>query len=84
MEVIESCVIPMVVSLVDGVFRISFRIVSDLLYAVVLGAAFMKEHQSTISFHNREGFRPTPESTWMSFSSHTTNSTTSSKDVTAA
>ena len=84
MEVIGSCVIHMVFSPVDRVFRISFRIVRDLLYAVVLGVAFMKARHSTISFRDKEGFRPTTESTRVSFSSHTTNSATSSKDVTAA
>ena len=44
----------------------------------------MTEHHSTISFREREGFKPTLESTWVSFSSHTTNSATSSKDITAA
>ena len=82
MEVIGSCVIPVVFSPVDRVLRISFRIVRDLPYAVVLGAAFMKEHHSTISFREKKRFRPTPELTWVSFSSHTTNSTTSSKDIT--
>ena len=60
----------MVFSLVDRVFRISFRGVRDLPYAVVLGAAFLKEHPSTTSFREKEGFRLTPESTWTSFSSH--------------
>ena len=84
MEVIGSCLIPMVFSTVDRVFRISFRVVRDLPYAVVLGAAFMKKHHSTIIFQEKEGFKPTPESTWVPFSSHTTNSATSSKDITAA
>ena len=44
----------------------------------------MKEHHNTISFREKEGFRPTPESAWVPFSSYTTNSATSSKDVTAA
>ena len=44
----------------------------------------MKEHQSIIGFREKEGFKPTPESTWVSFSSHITNSATLSKDVTAA
>ena len=84
MEVTVSHIIPMMFSPVDRVFRISFRIVRDLPYAVVLGAAFMKEYQSTISFLDEERFRPTPELTWVPFSSHTTNSATSSKDVAAA
>ena len=44
----------------------------------------MKEHQSTISFREKEGFRPALESTWVPFSSHTTNSATPPKGVTAA
>ena len=84
MEVIGFCVIPMVFSPVDRVFRISFRVVRDLPYAVVVGAAFMKKHQSTIRFRGKEGFKPTPGSTWVPFSSHTTNSASSSKDITAA
>ena len=63
MEVIGSCVIPMVLSPVDRVFRISFRIVRDLPCADVLGAAFLKEHHSTVSFREKEGFTPTSEST---------------------
>ena len=72
----------MVFSLVDRVFRISFRIVRDLPYAVIAGVTFMKKHQSTISFRDKEGFRPTTELAF--FLSHTTNSATSSKEVTAA
>ena len=60
LEVIESCVIPLVFSPVDRVFSISFEVVRDLPYTVVLGAAFMKDHPSTISFREKEGFRPTP------------------------
>ena len=71
MEVIGSGVIPVVFPPIDRVFRISSRVVRDLPYAVVLGAAFMKEHHSTISFRDKEGFKPTPESTWVPFSSHT-------------
>ena len=73
----------MVFSPVDRVFRISFQVVRDLPYVVVLGAAFIKEHHSTIRFREKEGFRPTPESTWVPFFSHTTNLATSSKDITA-
>ena len=69
MEVIGSCVVPMVFSPVDRLFRISFRIVRNLPYAVVLGATFMKEYQSTISFLEKGGFGPTPESTWVPLSS---------------
>ena len=63
MEVIGSCMIPIMFSPVDRVSHISSRIVRNLPYTVVLGAAFMKEHQSTISVREKEGVRPTPEST---------------------
>ena len=53
-------------------------------FTVVLGAAFMKGHQNTISVREKEGFRPTPELIWVPFSSHITNSATSLKYVTAA
>ena len=84
MEVIGFCVIPIVFSTVDRVFRISFRVVRDLPYAAVRGAAFMEEHQCTTSFREKEDLKATPESTWVPFSSHSTNSAMSSKDVTAA
>ena len=84
MEAIGSCVIAMVFSPVERVFRISFPIVRELPCAVVLGAAFMKEHHSAIRSGKKEGFRLTPESTWVPSSSHTTNSGTLSKDITAA
>ena len=44
----------------------------------------MKKHRSTISFREKKGLGATSESTWVPFSSNITNSTTSSKDVTAA
>ena len=84
MEVTGSCVIPMVFSPVDRIFQISLGFVRDLPYAVVLGAAFVKEHHSTIRLREKEEFRPTPEWTWVPFSSHTINSAMSSKDITAA
>ena len=68
----------------DRVFSISFEVVRDLPYTVVLGAAFMKDHPITISFREKEGFRPTPGSTRVPFSSHTINSATSLKDAYAA
>ena len=44
----------------------------------------MKEHQSAASFRQKEGFKPTHESTCVPLSSYTTNSVTSWTDVTAA
>ena len=84
MEVIGSCFIPMMFSSVGRIFRVLFRIVRDLPYTVVLGAAFMKERQSTTSFQTKEGFRPTPESAWVPFYLHTTSSEMPSKNVTPA
>ena len=44
----------MAFSPVHRVFRISFRIVRDLPYAVVLGAVFLKEHQSPSASERRK------------------------------
>ena len=56
------------------------RVVERLPYAVVLGAAFMQEHQSTISFGERDGYCPTPDSPEVLFSPLTVQTVTASKD----
>ena len=60
MEVVGSCLLPLVFAPVDQIFRVKFRVVKGLPYAMVLGAAFMTDHRSIISFDGEEGFRPTP------------------------
>ena len=84
MEVIGSCLIPLIFTPVNRVFRVPFRVVRDLPYAVVLGAAFMKENKSVLSFNENEGFKPTPDSTWVPFSPHIAGAAKSSKEVSAA
>ena len=54
---------------VDRVYRLSFRVVRDLPCAAVRRAAFLKAYQCTISFREKESFRPTSESTWVPFAS---------------
>ena len=83
MEVIGSCVLP-VFTTVNRIFRFPFRVIRDLPYAAVLGKGFMKEHRTAISFDKGEGFQPTPESPWVSFSSHIADAATSSTNVAAA
>ena len=84
MEVIGSCLIPLIFTPVYRVFRVPFRVVRDLPYAVVLGTAFMKENKSVLSFNENEGFKPTPDSTWVPFSPHIAGAAKSSKEVSAA
>ena len=67
MEVVGSCLLPLVFAPVDQIFRVKNRVVKGLPYAMVLGAAFMTDHQSIISFDGEEGFRPTPFSSWVPF-----------------
>ena len=67
MEVVDSCLLPLVFTPVDQIFRVKFRVVKGLPYAMVLGAAFMKDNRSIISFDGEEGFRPTPSSSWVPF-----------------
>ena len=59
MEVVGSCLLPLVFAPVDQLFRAKFRVVKRLPYAMVLRAAFMTDNRSIISFDGEEGFRPT-------------------------
>ena len=67
MEVVGSCLLPLVFAPVDQIFHVKFRVVKGLPYATVLGAAFMKDNRSIISVDGEEGFRPTPSSSWVPF-----------------
>ena len=65
MELVGSCLLPLIFVPVDQIFRVKFRVVKGLLYAMVLGAAFMKDNRSILSFDGEKGFRPTPSSAWV-------------------
>ena len=67
MEVVSSCLLPLVFAPVDQIFRVKFRVVKGLPYAMVLGAAFMTNNRSIISFDGEKGFRPTLSSSWVPF-----------------
>ena len=67
MEGVGSCLLPLVFAQVDQIFRVKFRVVKGLPYAMVLGAAFMTDNRSIISFDCEECFRPTPSSSWVPF-----------------
>ena len=65
--VVGSCLLTLVFAPVDQIFRVKFSVVKGLPYAMMLGAAFMKDNRSIISFDSEEGFRPTPSSSWVLF-----------------
>ena len=67
MELVGSCLLPLVFAPVNQIFRVKFRLVRGLPYAMVLGAAFMTDSRSIISFDAEEGFRSTPSSSWIPF-----------------
>ena len=67
MEVVGSCLLPLVFAPVNQIFRVKFRVVKGVPYAMVLGAALMTDHRSIISFDGEEGSRPTPSSSWVPF-----------------
>ena len=65
MEVVGSCLLPLVFAPVDQIFRVKFKVVKGLPYAMVLVVAIMTDHRSIISFDGEEDFRPTPSSSWV-------------------
>ena len=67
MEMVGSCLLPLVFAPVDKIFRVKFRLGKGLPYSMVLGAAFIKDNRSIIRFDGEEGFRPTPSSSWVPF-----------------
>lgn len=67
MEVAGSCMLPLVFAPVDQIFRVKFRVVGGLPYAMVLGVACIIEHQVIISFDGDGGFRTAPSSSWVPF-----------------
>ena len=67
MELVGSCLLPLIFAPVDQIFCVKFRGVKGLPYAMVLGAAFMTDNRRIISFDGEEGFRPTPSSLWVPF-----------------
>ena len=50
MQVVGSCLLPQVFAPVDQIFRVKFSVLKGLPYAIVLGAAFMKDNRSIVSF----------------------------------
>ena len=41
------------------------RVVEGLPYGLILGAAFLREHESVLNFAEGGGFKPAPESPWV-------------------
>ena len=67
MEVVGSCLLPLVFAPVGQIFRVKFRVVKGLTYAMILGAAFMTDYRRIISFDGEKGFLQTPSSSWVPF-----------------
>ena len=61
MAVVGSCVLPLIFPPVDCVSSVTVRVDPGLPAALVLNAAFMREHTSVIISDKGEGFRPTTE-----------------------
>ncbi|CAM9872207.1 unnamed protein product [Choristocarpus tenellus] len=67
MQVLGSCILPILFPPEDRVHNVTFRVVEGLPYGMVLGAAFCRQNKSVLSFREGEGFRPAPNSPWIPF-----------------
>lgn len=67
MEISGSCEIPVVFNPEDKVRNVAVRVVEGLPYGFIVGAAFLRKHQSVISFAEETGFKPSPDSPWVPF-----------------
>ena len=71
LKISGSCELPLVFSPEDRVCKVLMRVVEDLPYGLIIGAAFLGMHDSIISFAADGGFKPAPESPWVPFISST-------------
>lgn len=65
MNIVGSCDIPLVFMPEDRVRRVTVRVVEGLPYGLILGAAFLRQHNSVLNFAEGRGFKPAPESPWV-------------------
>lgn len=61
-KVVGSSELPCAFDLANGVFSDVVRVVEGQPYGLVLGAAFLRRHNSVFSFSEEGSFKPTPES----------------------
>ena len=71
MKISGSCELPLVFSPEDRVRKVLVRVGEDLPYGLIIGAAFLRKHESIISFAAGGGLKPAPESTLVPFISST-------------
>ena len=71
MKIAGSCELPLVFRPEDRVRKVLVRVVQDLPYGLIIGAAFLRKNGSVISFAAGGGFKPAPESPWVPFISST-------------
>lgn len=64
-NIVGSCDIPLVFMPEDRVRRVTVRVVEGLPYGLILGAAFLRQHNSVLNFAEGRGFKPAPESPWV-------------------
>ena len=57
-----SCELSLVFSSEDRLRKILVRVVEDLPYGLIIGAAFLRKNGNIISFKAGGGFKPAPES----------------------
>lgn len=67
MNISGSCELLLVFILGDKVRNVVVRVVEDLRYQLIVGAAFVRKNGSVISFAVGGGFKPAPESPWVPF-----------------
>ena len=70
MEVIGSVRLPLLFPPDDKVRIITFRVVRKLPYGCIVGASFLRQNASVLSFGNEGGFKPEPASPWVPFVSN--------------
>ena len=58
MNIVGSCDIPLVFMPEDRVRRVTVRVVEGLPYGLILGAAFLRQHDSVLNFAEGRGFKP--------------------------
>ena len=66
MNIVWSCDLPLVFRPEDRVRRMTFRVVEGLPYGFILGGAFLRQHGRVLHFAEGGGFKPAPESPWVS------------------
>ena len=71
MKIAGSSELPLVFRMEARARKVLVRVVKDLPYRLIIGAVFLRENASVISFAAGGGYKPSPESPWVPFISST-------------